>query len=218
MEYFEGEGKTIEDALQQICDQQGISKDDLEYEVLEHKKRVLGIFGEGAVFVKAWKKHTVNRKPGEIVEKLCSLAGLECVTSTRQGNDDTTMINLSGPDLGIVIGKNGEVLDAFQYVTRKIANRGESEPQRIILDADGYRERKEAKLKRLALRSAKRVKQTGQSLILDPMNAHDRRIIHLELKEDREVFTKSLGEGALKKVMIASRKSQRDPADERDRI
>jgi spoIIIJ-associated protein len=218
MQYFEGEGKTAEDALQRICDQHGISKDKLEYEILEHKKRILGLFGEDTIFIKAWRKTQANRKPVEIVEKLCSLAGLVCKISLRKPDDDTSIINITGPDLGMVIGKNGEVLDALQFLTRKIVNRGESEPQKIVLDADGYRERKVANLKRLALRSAKQVKETGQSLVLEPMNAHDRRIVHLELQEDRDVFTKSLGEGSLKKIMIAHKKTQRDSLGTRDRI
>jgi spoIIIJ-associated protein len=218
MDFFESEGKSVEEALQRICDEHGIPQHELDYEVMDQKKRILGLFGDETVFVKAWRKSRRHREPVEIIEKLCSLTGLECSATIHEESEGTTIINITGRDLGIIIGKNGEVLDAFQFLTRKIVNRGESEPQKIILDANGYRDRKIANLKRLALRSAKQVKATGQSLILDPMNAHDRRIIHLELKEDEEVFTKSLGEGNLKKIMIATKKSQDRPAKARDRL
>lgn len=218
MNYYEAEGKTADEALERICEEHDLRREDLEYTVLDLKKRILGLIGREMVTVKAWKKKDGNKDPLKILEQICELAGLDCEATFYTQEDGLISVDISGKDLKIIIGKNGEVLDALQYLVNKIVNRGENTPKKVILDADGYRARKINNLKRLAARSAEEVKDTGKSVILNPMNAHDRRIIHLELKEDRDVFTRSLGEGPFKKVMIGNKKYQHGPGKSKQRI
>jgi spoIIIJ-associated protein len=216
--YFEAEGKTIDDALERICEENNVKREDLEYTVVDQRKRILGFIGREVVCIKAWKKTDGNKDPLKVLGEICDLAGLDCEASSCIQENGLISVDISGEDLKIIIGKNGEVLDALQYLINKIVNRGETSPKKVILDADGYRARKITNLKRLAARSAEQVKDTGKSVVLNPMSAHDRRIIHLELKEDREVFTKSLGEGPFKKVMIGNKRVQRAPSRNRRRI
>jgi spoIIIJ-associated protein len=209
MNVFESEGRSVEEALERLCEEHHLSPDELEYTVIDEKKKILGLIGRDSVTVKAWLKHSEDRAPARILEQICERAGFLCKISSEQQEDHVTSIELTGADLKIIIGKNGEVLDALQYLINKIVNRGVSTPRKVFLDADGYRQRKIDSLKRLAGRTAEQVKKSGKSVVLNPMNAHDRRIVHLELKEDQEVFTKSLGEGPFKKVMIGSKRNPR---------
>jgi len=105
-----------------------------------------------------------------------------------------------------VIGKNGEVLDALQYIVNKIGNRSNDLKKKILIDSEGYRSRKIERLTRLANRSAEKARKTRMPVTLHPMNAHDRRIIHLSLQNDRLLTTKSQGDGYLKKVIILPKK------------
>lgn len=210
MEYFEGEGRTLDEALQDICETHGVAKEDLDYVVLDQKKKLLGFLGRDMIQVRAWLKGGGAREASAVLEKICELAGLECAVADLRESEEAVLLEITGQDLNLIIGKNGEVLDALQHIVNKVLNRGKAKPRKVILDGDKYRERRLAGLRRLAIRSAEQVKRSGRSVVLDPMNAHDRRIIHLELKEDNEVMTKSLGSGPFKKVVIAARRSDRD--------
>ncbi len=111
--------------------------------------------------------------------------------------------NLLGRNLGILIGKHGQTLDALQYLTNLAANQGlNKERIRIVLDIEGYRERREETLYRLAARLADRCWRTNQRIVLEPMNRHERKIIHLALQENQRVLTYSAGEEPFRKVVI----------------
>ncbi len=210
MEQFEGEGRTLEEALEGICQTHGVAREDLDYVVVDQKRRLLGFLGRDTIQVRAWLKRGGAREASAVLEKICELAGLDCTVLDHKESEETVLLEITGQDLSLIIGKNGEVLDALQHIVNKVVNRGKANPRKVVLDGDRYRERRLAGLRRLAIRSAEQVKRSGHSVILDPMNAHDRRIIHLELKEDKEVTTRSLGSGPFKKVVIASRRSDRD--------
>ena len=105
-----------------------------------------------------------------------------------------------------MIGKNGEVLDALQYIVNKIGNRSNGLKKKIFIDSEGYRSRKIERLTSLANRSAEKARKTRRPVTLHPMNAHDRRIIHLSLQNDHLLTTKSQGDGYLKKVVILPKK------------
>jgi spoIIIJ-associated protein len=106
-----------------------------------------------------------------------------------------------------VIGRRGETLDALQYLVSLSMNRND-EWIRIILDAEGYRGRREETLRNLALRLAERAKRTGRRAVLDPMNAMERRIIHLTLQEDESIHTHSEGVAPYRRVIIAPRRNR----------
>lgn len=116
--------------------------------------------------------------------------------------DDYIVLNIDGDGSGILIGKGGQTLDAMQYIVNKAMNKNGAERKRIILDTENYREKKEKNLIALAERLAEKVRRTRKPITLNPMNAHDRRVIHLALQNARGLVTKSRGDGAMKKVVI----------------
>ena len=123
-----------------------------------------------------------------------------------QTDDDTIKVEFAGPDMGVVIGKRGETLDALQYLTSLVVNRGDSDFKKVSLDAENYREKRNAALESLAHKLAKKVTRTRRSTTLEPMNSYERRIIHSALQDDPYVTTYSVGQGVNRKVVIALKK------------
>ena len=112
-------------------------------------------------------------------------------------------INLRGEDLGILIGKHGQTLDALQYLTNLAANRDAEEKMKFVIDVEEYRRRRAETLTRLAQRLASKVKRMGEPVVLEPMTPHERKIIHMALQDDRRISTYSEGEEPNRKVVIA---------------
>jgi spoIIIJ-associated protein len=117
------------------------------------------------------------------------------------------MVEISGDDLSILIGRKAETLEALEYITRLIVGKEISSSVLINLDVQGYRKRKEQHLRRIARTVARQAIETGRRQVLEPMNAAERRIIHIELRDHPEVYTESIGEGSRRKVTINLRES-----------
>jgi spoIIIJ-associated protein len=111
-------------------------------------------------------------------------------------------VDIQGKDLSVLIGRRGETLSALQYITRLIVGKELRRPVSIILDVEGYRQRREQQLRQLARRIAKQAIETQRTVALEPMPANERRIIHMELREDPSVETESIGEGNRRKVTV----------------
>ena len=111
-------------------------------------------------------------------------------------------LEIKGDQEGILIGKHGRTLESLQLLINRMVNKRLKNAMRVILDIDAYRKRRADSMAQMAQRLGEKVKKTGHSLTVGPFNAHDRRIIHIALKEDPSLKTESLGEGELKKVKI----------------
>ncbi len=120
--------------------------------------------------------------------------------------DGAVTFKLHGADMGILIGKHGQTLDALQYLTNLVANKNSAERIRIMIDIEDYRERRAHTLTRLAVRLAEKVKRPGDRVVLEPMNPHERKIIHMALQNDNKVNTLSEGEDPYRKVVIELKK------------
>jgi len=118
-------------------------------------------------------------------------------------DEEFLRLNFTGDDLGILIGRRGETLDALQYLTNLVVARKATGKVRVILDVEGYRQRREDTLVKLAQRLADKAKKTGQSVVLEPMSPHERRIIHTALQNDLRIRTHSEGEEPYRKVVIS---------------
>jgi spoIIIJ-associated protein len=116
------------------------------------------------------------------------------------------VLDIEGDDLGLLIGRRGETLQALQYLLNLMASRHLKQNVFFTVDVEGYRQRREGTLMQLARRTADQVKRTQRAITLDPMPANERRIIHLALSEDRYVATASVGEGDNRKVSISLRR------------
>ncbi len=120
--------------------------------------------------------------------------------SVREGD---IYLDVKDDEEGILIGKHGRTLESFQILISRMVNKQAKRPVRIILDVAGYKKRRADSLEKVAGRLAENVKRTGRAVTIGPFSAHDRRIIHIALKEDPSVKTESLGEGEWKKMKIA---------------
>lgn len=120
--------------------------------------------------------------------------------------DGSVTFKLHGSDMGILIGKHGQTLDSLQYLTNLVANKNAAERIRIMIDIEDYRERRAHTLTRLALRLAEKVKRSGDRVVLEPMNPHERKIIHMALQNDNRVNTLSEGEDPYRRVAIELKK------------
>lgn len=144
----------------------------------------------------------------DTVEELLQKMKVHATVSAEFANKDEktgiqpVMINISGQDLSILIGKNAETLNALQYITRLIVSKELGKAIHLIIDVEGYRLRREQQLQKIAERMAAQVVETGRSLALEPMPANERRIVHLALRDNPNVYTESTGEGHHRKVVI----------------
>jgi spoIIIJ-associated protein len=129
----------------------------------------------------------------ELLETVLDAIGVSARVEIRE-DDESLVATIAGRELGLVIGKHGQTIDAIQYLVNAIAWRGHGEERKpVVVDAAGYRERREATLGTLALRSAERAKASGSAVELDPMTAVERKVVHMHLKDVPGVTTRSEG-------------------------
>jgi spoIIIJ-associated protein len=143
----------------------------------------------------------------ELLER--TLAALAVSGTVRvEESEDEVVATVSGPDLGVLIGRHGQMIDALQYLANAVAHRAAGEDRRrIVIDAAGYRARRTATLEGLARRSAEQASATGRRVELEPMSAVERRIVHESLKDDPEVSTESEGAEPHRYVVVVPRRS-----------
>ena len=130
----------------------------------------------------------------------------EDIDINAKEDSDNLSIDLTGSDMGIVIGKRGETLDALQHLTSLVVNRGDLDFVKVSIDTENYREKRVKALEKLALKLASKVAKSGRNTSLEPMNAYERRIIHATLQDHDKVTTYSVGQGMKRKVVIALKK------------
>lgn len=158
------------------------------------------------------ERELLNERPANLVEAPNHVAqtfltdvikemGIDVSVKTFT-NDKMVYIDVDGPDSGTVIGKRGSTLDALQYLTSLVVNKGESGYTRVVINAEGYREKREKTLEKLANRLADKAVRTGKSVRLEPMNPYERKVIHTVLQARPEVRTRSEGEEPYRKVVI----------------
>lgn len=201
---IEKTGKTVEAAKQAALDELQVNEDMVSFEVInEPSKGFLGMFGSKPARVKAVvRDFTPAEKAEKFLNDILQAMSLE-VSIDKEENEEGVVFNLIGENLGILIGKHGQTLDSLQYLSNLAANKGMMENKvRIIIDIENYRSRREGTLRRLALRLADKVRRTGDRIVLEPMNRHERKIIHMALQDNRRISTYSSGEEPYRKVVI----------------
>jgi len=226
--------ETIEEAIEEGLVTLGLSRADVDIEVLDEGGK--GIFGIGnrharvmltplteymdsngdlsptpvveAVVVDdemAEVLETAKANLAELVEKMnIENATVVATLSPETGRDGNPVIemNIEGDNLSILIGRKGETLEAIQYITRMIVGKSTGKGVNLNVDIAGYRTRREQNLRRLARKMASQALSTGRSQTLEPMNAKERRIIHMELSNNKSVSTNSIGEDPKRKIII----------------
>ena len=203
---IETEGKTVAEAVQNALSRLDVLEKDVEIEVLDEGSRgVFNILGsrQARVRVRLKKLPAPPTDPVEIVKGLISAMGFDAPVESSEGDDATEItIGSTGAD-GLLIGKRGETLESLQHVVSKILNRGAAEWRHVAVDVGNYRKRRESQLAKLAHSMAERVRATGEELTTEPLKASERRVIHLALKDHPTIRSFAVGEGLVKRVVIA---------------
>jgi len=229
MESFEISGKSVEEALHKAEKKLGISREEFKYTVLkEGKSGILGIGAEEArILVESIEPiEPVAQEEKEddttvliknILDELLQHMGFKAHAALEkpllsEENETTTLtFNITGDDdIGILIGRHGQTMSSLQYLVRVMISRKLPEPPSIIVDVDGYKQRRYEALRATAKRIAEQVKTRRTPFTLEPMPAFERRIVHLTLANDPNVTTQSIGEGDSRKVVIMPKNMTRE--------
>ena len=227
MEGVEESGKTVDEAIEKALEKLGLDETEVEIEILSvGRSGILGIGGDRARVLVRPKSGAAALTPGAapatgedmetavgILEHLLEFMNIDASIRVRAPETPgdglglvRAVLDVSGEDLGILIGRRGDTLSSLQFLVNLFVSRKMKTRMAFGIDVEGYRRRREESLMGLALRMADRVKSTGQSITLEPMPPNERRIVHLALAKDPNVITVSIGEGESRKVAITPRR------------
>jgi len=201
---IEKTGKTVDEAVSEALKALKIAKEDAEITVLETGSK--GILGIGAKPAKVLVKIVIDpeKVAKNFLRQVAAAMGLSLAVTTTL-KDKQLSIDMAGENVGILIGKRGQTLDSLQYLVNLVVNRGNAPYIGVTLDTENYRQRRKETLESLALNLAKKVKATRRSVVLEPMNPYERRIIHSALQGNRFVTTYSEGDEPYRNVVISPR-------------
>ena len=209
MEFVEFKGKTLDEALMQASVELGCASTDLEYKVFSEGST--GLIGSKPFVISARKKKTFVDDVREYLETLFKAMDIQADIKIEFNETENLLdIDVEGPEMGILIGKRGQTLDALQYLISLAVNKKSDSYIRVKLDTENYRARRKETLENLAKNIAFKVKRTKRSFALEPMNPYERRIIHATLQNDKYVSTRSEGEEPYRKVIVYLKKYDRN--------
>lgn len=175
----------------------------VEAESLSQEDTVPAVPETAEAAEEAFTAEEAAAKAKAFLQEVLKNMGIDVVIE-KMIKSDKVLLHLHGKNLGILIGKHGQTLDALQYLTNLTTNQGETTRHFIMLDVENYRHRREETLKQLAIRLANRVKKSGDRVVLEPMNGYERKIIHVTLQNDPQVRTESEGQDPYRHVVIYS--------------
>jgi spoIIIJ-associated protein len=226
METYEFEGKTTEEAIQNAARELNLPVEELSVDVIEPGSAgIFGLVGGRKAKIKVTLKtpseleeegEEEKQEPGErreepqendvnfakrTLEEILALIPVEATVAASRGEGRITL-KVQGDRSGLLIGRKGNTLDALQFLVNKIVRKALDKKIDVVIDSENYRRRREDSLTQLALKMGDKAKRIKKPVTTNPMNPHDRRLIHLALKDDEHLGTRSRGEGLLKRVVI----------------
>ena len=199
--------KTVQEAVALALAELRLSKDDVIVNVIEEGSK--GIFGLGAkdAVVEVTSNVNPEDRARDFLNDVFTCMGMRIdIDITRE--DKMMKVNLSGENMGIIIGKHGDTLDALEHLLSLAVNRGDGDYVKVILDTENYREKRRATLVRLAENIASSISEQKKKITLEPMSSNERRIIHATLQNNPNVDTYSIGEEPYRKIVLALKKNQ----------
>lgn len=207
MKVIEITGKSVDDAVKCALKELNVTEDKVQVEVIdEGSKGLFNFIGTRPAKVRVTVKRDYACEAKAFLRDILDCMGIKAEIRVKE-EADAIRINITGPNMGTLIGYRGETLDSLQYLVSLIVNKGhDSEYKRIILDTENYREKREETLKRLAMRIASKVYKTRKCVRLEPMNPYERRIIHSALQNDANVETYSEGDEPYRRVIVDLKK------------
>lgn len=205
MEYKEFKGKSVDEAVSEACIQFGASSDKLDIKVIDKGSTgFLGLGSKPAVIQVAIKQVSLEEIVRKFLGDVFQAMKIEVEMKISVNEENRYVdIELSGTEMGILIGKRGQTLDSLQYLVSLVVNKECDNYFRVKMDTENYRQRRRETLENLAKNLAFKVKRTRRSVSLEPMNPYERRVIHSTLQNDRNVTTKSEGEEPFRHVVIS---------------
>ena len=208
MDMIEVSAKTVSDAITEACQKLGVTSDKLDYEVVEEgSSGFLGIGAKAAVIKASVIKSSVEEVARVFLNDVFQAMNMEVVIAIKYNEEEKSMdIELSGNEMGVLIGKRGQTLDSLQYLVSLVVNKESEEYIHVKVDTENYRQRRKETLENLAKNIAYKVKRTKRSVSLEPMNPYERRIIHSALQNDKYVTTHSEGEEPFRRVVVTLKK------------
>ncbi len=196
-------GRTADEAIDAGLRKLGIPREYVLVETLATGARgFLGLGGQEArvrLTVTPGGERLVRARA--ILQELLTLMSVEAEVRVEE-HETGVRLELSGKDAGLLIGKQGQTLDAVEFLVGRILDRAIRDRTRVVLDVGGYRERRRQQLEQMAFRLARQVRATGEAIVLEPLDASERRIIHLALQGDDQVTTESVGDGRGRRLVI----------------
>lgn len=203
MKTMESTAKTIQEALDIVLNEWNVPQDYVEYEVVqEPSKGFLGILGTKKAIVKAELKDISDLVAREFLENLLKTSKINADIKIAK-KDGIINIDITGDNASELIGRRGETLDSLQFLTGLVVNKSADRHIKVLINIEGYRERREESLIRFANKMARKSAKYRKTIKLEPMNPYERRIIHSALQGDRFVKTYSEGEEPNRRVVIA---------------
>ena len=204
MDAIERLARTVEEATREALEKLNAKADEVNVTVLDEGSK--GVFGIGArpARVRVEKKPDPSQEALNFVTKACELMGLSVMLESTE-RERYLNINIKGENMGILIGKRGQTLDALQYITNLCVGRHGKLAKNVVIDTENYRKRRRETLESLARTMSRRVRDTRQQIKLEPMSRFERHIIHTILQNDRNVRTFSEGNEPFRYVIVANK-------------
>ena len=207
MEYIEISAKTVSDAVTEACQKLEVTSDKLDYVVVEEGST--GFLGIGAkpAIIKAKVKGNAADAAKDFLKEVFDAMDMVVVIDAKYDEENKNLtIDLSGDEMGVLIGTRGQTLDSLQYLVSLVVNKEAEDYIRVKVDTEDYRKRRKDTLENLAKNIADKVKRTKRPVSLEPMNPYERRIIHSALQNDKYVTTHSEGEEPFRRVVVTLKK------------
>ncbi len=199
MEEYLAKGKTVDEAISLGLKEMDLSLDEVEIDIIEDGS---GMFGFSKAKVLLTKKSGLGKRAEDFLSTVFSKMNIATNLDIEE-KEDSISIDIVGSNLGVLIGHRGETLDALQYLTSLVVNKGsDTEYKRIFLDTENYRQKREIALKKLANKLARKVVDTNRRVRLEPMNPYERRVIHATLQDYPKIRTYSKGDEPNRNVVI----------------
>lgn len=198
-------GKTLEEAIEAGLRELGAARERVNVTVLEPpNKGLFGLIGARPAKVQLELEPDAVEETEQFLREVLEAIGLQANVEVDRDREGAT-IRLNGSDMGLIIGRRGQALDALQYLANIVANRYSDKFVRIVIDAENFRERRRQTLEELSDRLAERVSRSGKEIVLEPMSSQERKIIHSRLQNHPHVRTFSKGEDPNRRVVIAAK-------------
>jgi len=204
-------GKSVDEAVESALQVLGLKKEEVDIKIInEAEGGVLGVFGAKEAEVELYPKVSLALEAKEVLQGILDQMKFLTLVSVKTDEPDLTQLDIKGEDMGRIIGRSGATIDALQYITSTILSKRHEGRVRVIVDAEGYRDRRKKIITEDADAVAREVEKSGKEKSLPPMTANERRLVHLYIQENfTNLSSYSRGEGAGRQTVIAPKTEEK---------